>query len=95
MPLTSILAAIDGEISSLQEARTILAELTYSGSSSRAALKDAVPVTARKDFASPSQKRAPRKLSRAARKRMAEGQKKRWAAFRAAKARKAVTAATR
>ncbi len=94
MPLTSILAAIDSEISRLQKARTILAELANSDRSSKAAMRDTAPVTAQEDFPSLRKKRTPRKLSRAARKRMAEGQKKRWAAFRAAKARKAATAAT-
>lgn len=95
MHLSSILAAIDSEISKLEKARTVIAELANSGLSSKAATRGAAPVTTRKDFPAPPKKRAPRKFSRAARKRMVEGQKKRWAAFRAAKAKKAATAKTR
>lgn len=95
MHLPSILAAIDSEISKLEKARTVLAELANSGFSSKAAKRGAAPVTAQKDYPAPPKKRAARKFSRAARKRMIEGQKKRWAAFRAAKARKAATTETR
>ena len=88
MHVTSILASIDSEISRLEKARTILSELANSDLSSKAVVKSPAPVTARKGNI------APRKLSQTARKRMAEGQKKRWAAFRAAKIKKAATAAT-
>lgn len=95
MPITSILAAINNEISKLEKARTVIAELANTDRSSKSAMRTSASVSPLKGISPARKKRAPRKLGRAARKRMAEGQKKRWAAFRAAKAKKAATAVTR
>lgn len=85
MPITSIVAAIDSEISKLERARASLTALDGRSGSS----KVPVSVAEGKISATPSKKRVYRKLSVAARKRMAAGQRKRWAAVRAAKAQKA------
>jgi hypothetical protein len=67
MSIETILAELDSEIASLQQARTLLSSLTDDTSST----------------ASPIRKR--RKLSAASRKKIADGQRKRWAKQKAAK----------
>ena len=70
MDTNSIIAAIDAEIGKLQEVRALLSSVN-----------NATPVTK----AAPAEKSVRRKLSPTARRRIAEAQKKRWAAAKAAK----------
>ena len=73
MAIDSILAQIDAEIARLTQARSLLANLgTVSVSASK---KTATPVKAKK--------RKKRVLSPEARKRIADAQRKRWAAQKA------------
>ena len=74
MAIENILAQIDSEIARLQQARKLLASL---GSSSVPAGQTAKASTAK----APRRKR--RALSAEARKRIADAQRKRWAAQRA------------
>ena len=64
MTIESLLSSIDSEISRLQQARALLAGVSKSGSSPKATSKP----------------RRKRKLSAEARKRIADAQRKRWAA---------------
>ncbi len=72
MGLTEIVAALDDEISRLQQARSLLAGTT-NGNVTQAATSFAFG-------ANQGKTRKPRKVSAEARARMAAGQKKRWAA---------------
>ena len=73
MAIDSILAQIDAEIARLTQARSVLANL------------GTVPVSASKKTANPvkAKKRKKRVLSPEARKRIADAQRKRWAAQKA------------
>ena len=73
MAFESILAQLDAEIARLTQARSLLAN---SG-------KVAAKVTERKNSAAPVRKRKKRVLSPEARKRIADAQRKRWAAQKA------------
>ena len=72
MGLTEIVAALDDEISRLQQARSLLAGTT-NGNVTQAATSFAFG-------ANQGKTRKPRKVSAEARARMAAGQKKHWAA---------------
>jgi hypothetical protein len=73
MAIDNILAQIDSEIARLQQARKLLANLgTAAAAGGRKAAKSAAQKPARK-----------RKISAEGRKRIAEAQRKRWAAQRA------------
>jgi hypothetical protein len=72
MSIESILAEIDAEISRLTQVRSLLAG-TRSGTSS----------SANKSTKGPNKRRKKRVLSPEARKRIAEAQRKRWAAQKA------------
>ena len=84
MQTSEILAAIDEEISRLQQVRNLLAGNEY-GRVSRGPRAAAVPATAFPFGAgqSPAQ-RKPRKLSAAGRARIAAAQKARWAKLKGA-----------
>jgi len=73
MSIESILAEIDAEISRLSQVRTLLA-----GTRSTSA-----PSSANKSTRGPAKRRKKRVLSPEARKRIAEAQRKRWAAQKA------------
>jgi translation initiation factor 2 gamma subunit (eIF-2gamma) len=74
MAIENILAQIDSEIARLQQARSLLANIgTASTKATRKAVKKAAAVK-------PARKR---KISAEGRKRIAEAQRKRWAAQRA------------
>ena len=83
MDTNIIIAAIDEEIGQLRKARALLSGIT----SAAPAIEAVTP--ARK----PARRRRRRRLSSEARKRIADAQKKRWAAVRAAKAGKKSSAA--
>jgi hypothetical protein len=84
MAIDSILALIDAEIASLTQARTLLA------STGKVAVKVTEPITkkvAKAAKAAPAAKAKKRRvLSPEARKRIADAQRKRWAAQKAKKA---------
>jgi hypothetical protein len=73
MAIENILAQIDSEIARLQQARKLLASIGDSTSVTPSAKKPAAKTTRRKK----------RVLSAEARKRIADAQRKRWAAQRA------------
>jgi hypothetical protein len=73
MAIENILAQIDSEISRLKQARALLANIETGAPSSRKAAK----------AASKGKPRKKRFLSADARKRIADAQRKRWAAVRA------------
>ena len=73
MTIASILSEIDSEIARLTQVRKLL---TGAGTDSK-------PVPARKAAASPRKGRKGRVLSAEARKRIADAQRRRWAAQRA------------
>jgi hypothetical protein len=76
MAIDSILALIDAEIASLQQARTLLA------SASKAAAKE-TGIKIKKAAKAPKKGKKRRVLSAEARKRIADAQRKRWAAQKA------------
>ena len=69
MDTASIIAALDSEIAKLQEARTLLSRIATAKVAKQVAV---------------SKPRKRRKLSAAARKRIGDAQRKRWAAVRKA-----------
>jgi predicted KAP-like P-loop ATPase len=73
MAIDSIIAQIDAEIARLTQARSLLANLGTA----------AVAVAGSKATKSPAKKRKKRVLSPEARKRIADAQRKRWAAQKA------------
>lgn len=73
MAIDSVLALIDAEIARLTQVRSLLA----------GAGKVATPVTERKPKKAPAKTKKRRVLSPEARKRIADAQKKRWAAQKA------------
>lgn len=78
MSLDNLLSTIDAEIARLQQARALLA-----GTSTKTRGKSAASATAA------PKKKARRKLSAEARKRIADAQRKRWAAQKKASAKTA------
>jgi hypothetical protein len=76
MAIDSILALIDAEIASLQQVRSLLA------STGKVAVKGTGPKT-KKAAKAPKKGRKRRVLSAEARKRIADAQRKRWAAQKA------------
>jgi hypothetical protein len=76
MAIDSILALIDAEIASLQQARTLLA------SAGKVAVKETGSKT-KKAAKAPKKGKKRRVLSAEARKRIADAQRKRWAAQKA------------
>jgi hypothetical protein len=81
MAIDSILALIDAEIASLTQARALL------GSTSKVAVKVTEPTTKKVTKSAPAAKAKKRRvLSPDARKRIADAQRKRWAAQKAKKA---------
>jgi hypothetical protein len=82
MGLAEIIASIDREISTLQRARTLIAA-GAGGGRKRGGPSNAAAV-AQAFAGGPSEKRKKRNLSPEGRKRIAEAQKRRWAAKRKA-----------
>jgi hypothetical protein len=81
MAIDSILALIDAEIASLTQVRSLL------GSTSKVAVKVTEPITKKVAKSAPAAKAKKRRvLSPEARKRIADAQRKRWAAQKAKKA---------
>ena len=76
MAIDSILALIDAEIASLQQARTLLASV------SKVAVKETGSKT-KKAAKAPKKGKKRRTLSAEARKKIADAQRKRWAAQKA------------
>jgi hypothetical protein len=82
MGIAEIIASIDRDISTLQKARTLIATRTSGGRKRGRPSKSAAAVMA---FVSrPAKKRKKRNLSPEGRKRIAEAQRRRWAAKRKA-----------
>lgn len=84
MGLAEILASIDREISTLQRARTLLADGT--GSARKRGRPSKTAAVAKTLTSKPAKKRKKRNLSPEGRKRIAEAQKRRWEARRKATA---------
>lgn len=78
-----ILAAIDAEISRLQKVRSLLADSSVNRTPRKAAIVAVTPDTAAVTADAAPKRRGKRKMSAAARKRIAEAQKARWAKVRA------------
>ncbi|SEF43534.1 hypothetical protein SAMN05421819_0008 [Bryocella elongata] len=83
MDVKNLLAEIDAEIARLQSARASLVALSGTATPKRGRPKGSMTLVAK---AIPEQK--PRKMSAEGRKRIAEAQKRRWAAAKKAAARK-------
>jgi hypothetical protein len=80
MGLAEILASIDSEISTLQRARALLAAGAHVGRKRGRPSKTAAVVNAL--ISTPAKKRKKRNLTPEGRKRIADAQKRRWAAMR-------------